>query len=752
MFLSHPTKPLKEHLQEVYEIMRTLHDERKGFVNLDIDEEFLRVLAISHDFGKYTSYFQRWLKEGKRDKNNLHHHSEIGAFFGVWLLLNKYSPKHILASYHAIRGHHNYLKDNYEYDEWKFERWFEDLKENSKVISDEIGYDIDGFLDVRVLEKLKTELRKARRDIRNEGKLEAYIMTLYVFSLLLEADRRSASGIIYESERRFMPKDMVDEYRKESFGKSQRRIDELRERLYDEVMNEVENLKEIPKISNINAPTGLGKTLLNLSVALNIRERKSNKFIPRIVYSLPFTAIIDQTYEVFNDVLRTVLKDEYIKEPEVYLLKHHHLSDMRYQKGGEELPLNESLLFVEGWESEIIITTFVQLLEGIVGVSPEKLRRFHNLAGAVVILDEIQNIPREYWEVVGEVINALSEYMGTTFIISTATEPAIVKGHDLVKDVKRYVLNRTRINYLKDINDYSGIRDKFLEEIDKGRQSYLMVMNTINSSIEMYKLVKEEVKSRGYEIFYLSSNVVPWHRIERIRRIKELLQEGKKVVLVSTQVVEAGVDLDFDVVFRDLGPFDSIVQVSGRCNRNALKDVGEVFVFHNKVNGKSDASIIYGSVLKECGERILEKYQTINEGEFYDLTKEYFEDVRKRGKVDKDILEGLKDLKFEDVGKFKLIEETPIYSDVFVQVDEKALEIWERFVKDVLEEADFRKRYLEYVRMRKDLRSYIISVPQSYVSDLPEVKGIRYVPLDSLERFYDMETGFRRSKEGVEIW
>ncbi len=752
MFISHPGKPLKEHLIEVYEIMKSLHKERREFVNLEIDDEFLKILTISHDFGKYSSYFQKWLKENKKDKNNLHHHSELGAFFGVWLLLNKnYSPKHILACYHAVRGHHSYLKDNYEYDEWKFERWFEDLKRNSKVISEEIGYDICGFLDINVLEKLKRELIKAKREIRKEGKIEAYILTLYVFSLLLEADRRSAGGI-NNSERKFIPKNAVDEYRRIKFGKSQRKIDELREGLYTEVMKELENLKEIPKILTINAPTGLGKTLLNLAVALNIRERKSKNFLPRIVYSLPFTAIIDQTYEVFNDVLKTVLKDEYTKEPESYLLKHHHLSDIKYRRGEEELPLNEALLFVEGWESEIIITTFVQLLEGIIGVHPEKLRRFNNLAGAIVILDEVQNIRREHWEVVGEVMKALSEYMGITFILSTATKPAIVEGYNLVKNVKRYALKRTRINYLENASDYNSIKEKFLEEIDKGKASYLMVMNTVNSSIRMYKLVKEEVESRGYEIFYLSLNVVPLHRIERIRRIKELLQDGKKVVLISTQVVEAGVDLDFDVVFRDLGPFDSIVQVAGRCNRNALKDIGEVFVFHHKTDGRSDASIIYGVVLKEAGENILKRYSSINEEEFYKLTKEYFEDVRKRGKSDEDILEGVRKLKFENVGKFKVIEEAPIYSDVFVQVDEKALKVWERFVKNVLEEKDFRKRYLEYVAMRKDLRSYIISVPKKYVPTLPDCYGIKYVPLDSLEMFYDRDTGFRRDEEGAEVW
>ncbi|WDU82937.1 helicase-related protein [Caloramator sp. Dgby_cultured_2] len=184
------------------------------------------------------------------------------------------------------------------------------------------------------------------------------------------------------------------------------------------------------------------------------------------------------------------------------------------------------------------------------------------------------------------------------------------------------MFNRTTL--LPDLNNkkLSTFLDEFKERIED--KSYLIVCNTISSSLDVYNNLKE----LNRPVFYLSTNLIPIHRRERIKNIKKLLDKGEKIILVSTQVVEAGVDVDFDVVIRDIGPLDSIIQCAGRCNRNGLKDNGLVYVYSlvpedNDVLNFGFGKYVYGIPTLEITKKILKEPQ-YSEGEYFDIVSDYF--------------------------------------------------------------------------------------------------------------------------------
>jgi len=744
--------------------MINFHTPLSEIVSLPVDEKFLRIVGMGHDFGKYTTFFQEYLKSGRRDKNNLHRHGELGAYFTAWWLEREgYDPLQVLIGYLAVLNHHGALKVSFGCDDPDFDcgdfryrwgRWLADLKENTGLISEEIGVNIGFFLSFGTIQRLGRRLMKTHLNVC-EDDLTPYFTVAYVFSLLIDADKKDASGTRIPG-RKGLPKDMVERYRRERFKEAKNEINRKRNRLYNDVMGNLKSLEEIPPVLSINAPTGMGKTLVNLSVALHIRHHleKGLGYRPRIIYSLPFTSIIDQTYEVFEDVFKTTLKG-YEDEPESYLLKHHHLAEITYRRGGEEEPLDRALLLVESWESEVIITTFVQLLETVIGTRNAYLKKFHNMAGSIVILDEVQNIDVKYWETVRKVMDFMAENLGVKFILSTATKPMLYpEAYELVSNYDSYVVPRTVVISKPEIREESDLKSIVLNGLERGASSYMVVLNTINSSVSFYNFIKEEARRLGYESLYLSTNVVPFHRQGRIAWIRRMLERGEKVLLVSTQVVEAGVDLDFEEVVRDIGPLDSIVQVAGRCNRNARADRGKVSVVALRDGrGRLLSSLVYGAVLTDISLKILEKHPKIYEEEFHRITDEYFSIIQERT-AQSEYWKHMCKLAYEEVGRFSLIEERPDYVEVFVQTDERAKEVWNRFVEEVLKERELNRRRLNYLKLRRKVRSYIISVPKVCATRLPEEGDIRYVPLEELTTYYDPDTGFRRKDctGGFEVW
>ena len=736
-FYSHPNKELIEHLNEVGNWMKEIYNEQREFIKLELSEKFFEIVGKSHDFGKYTKFFQEYLKNGKR--KDLTKHSLISALFCAYWLIKENLGNLSLIGYLSIKYHHGDLS-SFKLDEidiyiYILNKQIEDLKRKKDIISKELNFDISEFLDLDFSDKenfVLKQLRKLNYDFQNQINIDNYFKLIYTFSLLLDCDKKSAINLVFKG-RKDINSNIVDEYRKKHFKEN-----DIRSKLYEEIFENFENLKNIPKIISVNAPTGLGKTLINLSLALKIREKLNRKYKPRIIYSLPFLSIIEQTYEVFENVLKSEVPD-YEKYKNEYLLKHHHLSEIEY-KTDEEKSVEESLMLISSWDSEIIITTFVQLLHSIITYKNSFTKKFHNIVGSIIILDEVQNIDVEYWDLIKNVLNFLVEKMGCYVIISTATKPIIFDNcFEILTDKNKYILNRTRIINKLEINTLENLKKLLMENLEK-YNSHLVVLNTIRSSVELYRELKKEVKN--FNMFYLSTNIVPKHRKERIEKIKDALKSNNKIILVSTQVVEAGVDLDFEVAYRDLGPFDSIIQVCGRCNRNNKRPLSDVFIFKIVRENTILSSIIYGAVLTEVSYNLLKDKNSIEERDFYNLVERYYEEVIQRKKLDNEILKGLKEFNLDKIKCFKIIKEIPDFIDVFVEVDEQAQKIYKRFL-EILKIKDFKERYISFLELRQNFYNYLISVPKKFAS-LFELEPFPRIRLENLYDFYDLDYGFKR--------
>ncbi len=387
--------------------------------------------------------------------------------------------------------------------------------------------------------------------------------------------------------------------------------------MYAEAVSAVERLplEELhPGILSLTAPTGSGKTLTALSCALRLRERvrKEESYLPRIVYALPFVNIIDQNSAVVEEVLKG--HADYNHSPSSYLLKHHHLAPQAFRED-QDVTNDEALLLTESWESEIVVTTFVQLFESLVTNRNRRLKKLHNLAGAIVVLDEVQSIPYEQWRLVEYTLNTLTEQLGCTVLQMTATRPHILpSARELLDHPEKHFegLSRTTIIPRPDIRTTEDL-ESFCEELIEDDSSLLVVLNTIGDAVNLYRRLRELPGLIPYRenmprdgrgdrpLVHLSTNLTPWQRARRVRMLRRYMKLGGRPIVISTQVIEAGVDLDFDIVIRDRGPLDSIVQVAGRGNRAGRNETPRpvYIVYLERDQGSSPATLVYGNILPQ---------------------------------------------------------------------------------------------------------------------------------------------------------
>jgi len=614
--------------------------------------------------------------------------------------------------------------------------------------------------------------KKLINNLDEEDTLFYYFTTLLLYSLLLDADKTDAANL-QKVNRIKIDKNIVDDYKLHSFkdsDKKKKEINKIRNEIYDKTINSLDSLNlEKDKILSLNVPTGTGKTLTSLSFALKLKAKieQEKKYKPRIIYSLPYLSIIDQNFAIFEDVFKFSLKG---KTPNSnLLLKHHHLSDINYttsNTGKEEFEnlspkdIGKDLLLIEGWNSEVIVTTFFQFFYSLISNRNKSIRKFHNIVNSIVILDEIQAIPHCYWLLLNKIIHFLAEKFNVYFILVTATQPLLFNEKEkeiksLIEDKEKYfkALNRVDLKYNSKplcLNDFQEILEEDL--YDNPNKDFLIVLNTINSSLEIYNFVCQ-LELEDTEIYYLSTNIIPQERLRRIKKSRE--KSKKRKIIISTQLIEAGVDLDVDIVYRDFAPLDSINQVAGRCNRNFTQNKGliKLFVLKEEEEKKEYYRYIYDSFIISKTKDVLEEdgKKQIEEKDFFSLNNLYFDRVN-QGKADdkaKGILKEVKRLNFDKLNEFKLIENNYKKIDVFVEVDEEGKEIYQKY-KDLSLIKDLFERKNEFLRIKKNFYDYIISVPYQYAADfIVEDKTIGHISLEEIKQnnYYDPETGFKREKE-----
>lgn len=773
---SHPGKPLEEHLVNVARLAEMNLEQCPTDIFKGIEWELLfrtiRIAALCHDIGKATVYFQNYLfaPEGEKAKLKARREtnhgllSAVAAFFVAKNQLEEKDPLLPFVIFLAVKKHHGDFEDVvYEaaveekdveillrqvesIDEKKFEILSIKLQEAG------LGQKITGDVLREWVKILPDELGNVRRKLRKFGRQQSispYLLTNFVFSLLIDADKSEVTtGKVVERSGAKLDFYLVDNYKK-SMNTEDTYLNRLRERAYREVLEKELDLEK--RLISINLPTGLGKTLTSLAYALKLRKKilTEKGYIPRIIYCLPFLSIIEQNAEQFEKVLQA----NGLKVDTNLLLKHHHLSELNYKKDEAEFEPDEAKILIEGWNSEIVVTTFAQLFYAFLSNRNRNLRKFHRLAGSIIILDEVQSIPTSYWLLMREVLKELTNQLDCYVVFVTATEPLIFSREEMVPLVDRnfYFEKMGRVVVKPQLQKDMTL-EEFAEDVPiENGKSYLFILNTINSAKNFYELLKSKVGDE--EVIYLSAHVVPYERLARIKRMKE----KKTRFAVTTQVVEAGVDIDFDVVYRDLAPLDSINQAAGRCNRN-WTDKGDVIVVSLKDEKRRYSSYIYDSVLLDITRKILENRVEIEEKEFLKIIEDYYREVQGRKSSDKsrELLQAVYKMKYESsddtvgIADFKLIEEDYPRIDVFIELNEEAGEIWKYYL-DIKEIKNLLERRRQFERIKADFYKYVVSVPLKTENLPPEVAGFRYVGHNVLREYYDENTGFI-CKGVVALW
>ena len=324
-----------------------------------------------------------------------------------------------------------------------------------------------------------------------------------------------------------------------------------------------------PGLFSLTVPTGGGKTLSSMAFALEHAVKYGKK---RVIYVIPYTSIIEQNADVFREALG-----------EDQVVEHHSNLD-------DDDSTPRSRLAAENWDAPVIVTTSVQFFESLFAAKTSRCRKLHNIADSVVVLDEAQLVPVEYLEPILAAMKLLCEHYKVSFVMCTATQPAFEKQDDfpsfpgfprgsvreIIRDVPALYNGLKRVEVTVP-SDYGSPRswEDLAEEI-RNFDQVLCVVSDRRSCRELYAFMPEGS-------YHLSALMCPQHRSDTIEKIKEILKAGEPVRVVSTQLVEAGVDIDFPVVYRAMAGLDSIAQASGRCNRegrlNAEGKFGRVVVF-----------------------------------------------------------------------------------------------------------------------------------------------------------------------------
>mgnify|MGYP001071606649 CR=1 FL=1 len=796
---SHPEKLLVDHLKNVGSLSRqTISDKVLNMDEADLLRDVAYLIGITHDLGKATSFFQEYITENdEKKKKSLKarantHHGLLSAFFTYAVIKDylrqsgrkggmvDYLP---IISFLAVKRHHGNLlnaMDEISEVDTERERILKTAEEQIKsmdmaemrelfslLLSGEmvsLKADVDNIINYILNDAPAYIGRKEKRLIRSMGRkgdIYPYFITQFLYSALLDADKTDAGLDGVNLNRLDLAEDLVDKYRDaHHFSTNQENINSLRNQIYEEAVERIKGWNLDDKIISLNVPTGTGKTLTSLSLALKLRERlnKERSFTPRIIYALPFLSIIDQNYGVFEDV---VVSDGDAVDSRL-LLKHHHLADVKYKTEDNEFEVDKSLLLLEGWNAEIIVTTFWQFFHTLFSNRNRQLRKFNKLANSIIILDEVQSVPHQYWQLIHDALKLLCDKFNSYVVLVTATQPLIfeeAKGEikEIVKKKEEYFrgLNRIelvpRIENVLTLEEFKALLKKDL--IKKKEKDFLIVLNTISSSRDVYNFVQGQ-ELENTKRFYLSTNVVPKERLKRIKEIRDAKgSAGSRKVIVSTQLIEAGVDIDADIVYRDFAPLDSINQVAGRCNRNSAKeDKGSVSIFILRDERKDLYKYIYDPFLMSTTFDILKPIKgSIRESEFLDLNNRYFKAV-KRGMGDtesKANLDFIAGLSFKDLSKkFKLIEEDYPKVDVFVELDEEAANIWRQY-QDLQSEKNHFERTKKYLKIKKEFSEYLISAPEKFAHSLVvENSNIGYISMHELPNYYDEETGFKRERAG----
>ena len=602
---------LEEHIKNV-----ALHARKNGEkIGLgDVTE----LIAWLHDIGKYSSKYQKYLRSasgveqpngGKSEEKLVRgsvDHATAGAQW-IWRNLVKNSDPansdQLIAQLIAlcVASHHSGLIDcvgpeshlggiqnnffrriNKADSETHFEEVFGNMEEKLK---DSI---LESLKNKQFCDELKEkilQIKKSNRESNRNTAFQCGLLARFLLSCLVDGDHTDAADFEDSEGAKLRQKGKYCEWSElitrlelklGTFSKESS-IDQLRSQISNQCQLKGKNP---PGVFTLTVPTGGGKTLASLRFALT-HSHKYKK--DRIIYILPFCTILEQNANETKKILETNLEDE-----GNIVLEHHSNLVMEKQTWSNKI-------LSQNWDAPIVYTTNVQVLEALFGSGTQSVRRMHQLANSVVIFDEIQALPIKCVHMFANAINFLVEQCNSTVVLCSATQPLLDQvqkdyGAVRINENSEIILNSDELGKkLKRVeiipyhwkkstgSSFEEVAELAVKEVgDSG--SCLVVVNMKKSASEIYQLCKNRA---DFVVYHLSTNMCPAHRRVILSEMKEKLSKGEKVLCVSTQLIEAGVDIDFGCVIRSLAGFDSILQAAGRCNRNQkMKQLGRVYVVY----------------------------------------------------------------------------------------------------------------------------------------------------------------------------
>ena len=569
-------QPLCDHLREVALRARQFaEDARPGDAGL---AQAAYAAGLLHDLGKYRSGFQERLRDSTQSGESTWH-KQAGAAAAAercWADIA-----------FAILGHHGGIPDGCD---------VRGQSERGRPVWGEVKA-------VATAEVPELDSLAGDNGLRAAGDYDA-IRTRLLFSCLVDADwldtsafHAAAAGLAPESPPIRLDPSLL-------LGRVFAEIDRVAGRCADPEMAKIRRCILDDALAVASAPTGIftltvptggGKTLASLAFALALAAHRG---LRRIIYVAPYLSILEQNAEVFRRALGDTPQGGIV-------LEHHSLTEPVGSGGADATGSDRADRLAENWDAPVVATTSVQFFESLFSNQPSRCRKLHNIARSVIILDECQTLPPGLTAPTCNMLQQIREYLGCTVVLCTATQPAWQRTQWLpagIPSTTEIASSPTDLfNRLRRVRvEWPNLQDDPLDwpqvaELMARHPQVLCVVNTRKAATSVFA----HIRGMGHPAWHLSTNMCPAHRASVLHAVRSAIRQGQPCRVVSTQLVEAGVDLDFPVVLRELAPLDSIVQAAGRCNRertlNRGGEPGGVVMVFNSREGNLPPSAWYRS-------------------------------------------------------------------------------------------------------------------------------------------------------------
>ncbi|HNV70616.1 MAG TPA: CRISPR-associated helicase Cas3' [Candidatus Ozemobacteraceae bacterium] len=635
---SHPHLHLSEHIEQVSQAISGILQWHTNSDEVRRLSQLAYVAARAHDLGKGTSAFQDYIRNptGFRGNHVLKEHTALSQLLvHLGEAFSEYSPLDHLILAMTAKAHHSGFPT------------VEELRdtfggETAKCLRDQIPLiDFPGLQKETALTLSSTRFAgkpwssaKKQMDDRLIPALKALslddawhyrLAAQFIYSLLLEADK---VFLAVPDAQKHLTRTPVDfdpgwvSWRTRDAPDSP--INEIRTSARGKVIETWQNRTDVSMWA-LTAPTGIGKTLLGATWAFHERRRRLEQtgIRPKIIIVLPFLTIIDQTVAEYQRLLgygSTELDG-------ATLLTSHSLSDRQY---GSRYDSATEAFFIDTWRSELIITTYDQFLYALFHPKSKHQMRFHHLIDALIIIDELQTLPCSLWDPFRHAAEILSERFNTRFLFMSATMPAFLPKavslypdyQNLFSQFNRYIL-RMSITTPRTLEQFTNDLSPRLKAWQEQGHKVMLTFNTRASARFVRDWAERQIAHNNvpFSLYFVTADVAPIDR----RRAVEAIRADARCLVISTQCVEAGVDLDLDLIIRDFAPLDSLVQIAGRCNRNGRRDRGTVEIVDLvTTQGRRFSEYIYHPIHLQETRRLLAARNEIQESDILPLADDYF--------------------------------------------------------------------------------------------------------------------------------